>query len=125
MTWLWAPWNVLYISMYEASKRRIYRWQLERLRAEARVTEVRPGDGWLWIYFMGERWFLGGGGGLWGGARSQSEGRLSVASTPRSEIDFPTPSWMMAAGPMHRGHRGDPTRPGRRPPDAVSSSLNQ
>ena len=31
MTWLWAPWNVLYISMYEASKRRIYRWQLERL----------------------------------------------------------------------------------------------
>ena len=34
MNALWMPWNLIYLSTYEAAKRRIYRWQLAKLRAE-------------------------------------------------------------------------------------------
>jgi len=34
MNALWMPWNLIYLSTYEAAKRRIYRWQLGKLRAE-------------------------------------------------------------------------------------------
>lgn len=32
MNALWMPWNLIYLSTYEASKRRIYQWQLQNLR---------------------------------------------------------------------------------------------
>jgi solute carrier family 25 citrate transporter 1 len=34
MNALWMPWNLIYLSTYEAAKRRIYRWQLGKLQAE-------------------------------------------------------------------------------------------
>jgi solute carrier family 25 (mitochondrial citrate transporter), member 1 len=34
MNALWMPWNLIYLSTYEAAKRRVYRWQLAKLRAE-------------------------------------------------------------------------------------------
>jgi solute carrier family 25 citrate transporter 1 len=34
MNALWMPWNLIYLSTYEAAKRRIYRWQLAKLRAD-------------------------------------------------------------------------------------------
>ena len=33
MNALWMPWNLIYLSTYEAAKRRIYRWQLAKIRA--------------------------------------------------------------------------------------------
>lgn len=30
MNALWMPWNLIYITMYEGSKREIYKWQLEK-----------------------------------------------------------------------------------------------
>lgn len=36
MNALWMPWNLIYLSTYEAAKRRIYRWQLGKLRADRR-----------------------------------------------------------------------------------------
>lgn len=34
MNALWLPWNLLYISLYEAAKRRVYYWQLDRMRLD-------------------------------------------------------------------------------------------
>lgn len=34
MNALWMPWNLVYLSLYESSKRRIYQYRLEKLRNE-------------------------------------------------------------------------------------------
>jgi hypothetical protein len=36
MNALWMPWNLVYLTLYESSKRRIYRYRLEKLRIEGR-----------------------------------------------------------------------------------------
>lgn len=44
MNALWMPWNLVYLTLYESSKRRIYRWQVERLKADETVlSEALPG----------------------------------------------------------------------------------
>lgn len=47
MNALWLPWNLIYISLYEAAKRRIYYWQLGKMRrqgdAAAGVTVSQVG----------------------------------------------------------------------------------
>ncbi|PSC69265.1 mitochondrial carrier family [Micractinium conductrix] len=40
MNALWLPWNTIYLPLYEAAKRRIYHWQLDRLRA---AGSIHPG----------------------------------------------------------------------------------
>lgn len=51
MNALWLPWNLLYISLYEAAKRRVYYWQLGRLPGAVTHTQV---------------WWCGGGAAaLW------------------------------------------------------------
>lgn len=34
MNALWMPWNLVYLSLYESSKRRIYRYKLDQLRKD-------------------------------------------------------------------------------------------
>jgi hypothetical protein len=63
MNALWLPWNLLYISLYEAAKRRVYYWQLGRLPGAVTHTQVwcgvgverRFGVAWLVVW---------GGGGV-------------------------------------------------------------
>ena len=51
MNALWLPWNTIYLPLYEAAKRRIYHWQLDRLRAAGSIhpgvsqARVRAGGG--------------------------------------------------------------------------------
>lgn len=46
MNALWMPWNLIYLSTYEASKRKIYRWQLGRLTGTDQPS-LRPRAGLL------------------------------------------------------------------------------
>jgi hypothetical protein len=41
MNALWMPWNLIYLSMYEAAKRKVYKWKVERMR---RTGELPDGD---------------------------------------------------------------------------------
>ncbi len=40
MNALWLPWNLIYLPLYEASKRQVYRWQLRRQGLHAATSEV-------------------------------------------------------------------------------------
>ena len=45
MNALWMPWNLIYLSTYEAAKRKIYRWQLSRLTGNGYPSLApRPGS---------------------------------------------------------------------------------
>lgn len=57
MNALWLPWNLLYIPLYEAAKRRVYRWQLGRTHASGHVTQVGQGQGLeVGCVAVGHRW---------------------------------------------------------------------
>jgi hypothetical protein len=64
MNALWLPWNLLYIPLYEAAKRRVYRWQLARTHAAADVSQV--GKGLHRNLFFPGAGAVGGGRGWWG-----------------------------------------------------------
>lgn len=41
MNILWMPWNLIYLTTYEASKRRFYEWELGRLRRGQALNRIR------------------------------------------------------------------------------------
>ncbi|KAL4423639.1 hypothetical protein ABPG77_009226 [Micractinium sp. CCAP 211/92] len=43
MNALWLPWNLIYLPLYEASKRQVYRWQLRRQGLHAATSEGPDG----------------------------------------------------------------------------------
>ncbi len=45
MNALWYPWNAIYLTMYEAAKRRVYHWQLERDAAAAAIGSASSEQG--------------------------------------------------------------------------------
>jgi hypothetical protein len=42
MNALWLPWNMIYLTLYEGAKRRVYLWQLERTEGEVEVSPHLP-----------------------------------------------------------------------------------
>ncbi len=43
MNMLWLPWNLIYLSLYEGSKRRLYYHYLERRRGEQQQLQGQGG----------------------------------------------------------------------------------
>ena len=74
MNALWLPWNTIYLPLYEAAKRRIYHWQLDRLRA---AGSIHPG-------VSQARVRAGGGGGGVAARGAPYAGQTPVAAGERA-----------------------------------------
>eukprot|EP00887_Chlorella_sp_A99_P000498 scaffold17.g498.t1 len=85
MTCLWLPWNALYMSLYEATKRRLYFARLGAMR-EAEAAEGRAGAG-----------AAGPGGGSGGSGWGDGAGAVVVRQDPPMAAVLPLYAFPLAS----------------------------